>query len=769
MSNKSVIRWTVSLAALCAASPLFAQEAQVTQADEGITDIVVTAQRREESLQRAAVAVTAVTGADIADAGITELVDLQKLVPALAVAPTGGTTSFFLRGVGTNSQNSFSENAVAFNFNGVYVARPSAPAGAFYDLARVEVVKGPQGTLYGRNATGGAINVIPRKPDLGKFGGEVRAEYGNYDSKKASAALNLPIGNSAALRVAGQVVDRDGFLTDGYNDEKGEGVRASFLVEPSADWSVLLVGDYFNQHGKGWGSVLLPSATLNAPDLNDHVGISSPAALTAIRNLAAGVFAPPFCGGLGGFVTSGCIDLPADTGFLDNKFYGLSATIEGDLGFGKLTLQPAWRKTDINFVTYLPGFRGEITEKAEQFSFEARFASDHDGPLNYVLGGFYFKEDQNALNFFRQGDISTTRFTPNVNTESLAAFGQFTYKVTDALRLVAGGRYTKEAKDQLTATVSGGRPGPVNPPLGAPFTGALDFEKFTWKAGIEFDAGPSSLVYADVSTGFKSGGFFVAAPPENTFAPETLTAYTVGSKNRFFDNKLQLNVEAFYWDYTNQQITFVGGVRTANNIFAQGSRTENAGKSRIYGFEAEVRFQPSRNDKFDLNLQYLNGKYNSLRTANFSPTGAPVATGCTTLGSRLANPGVPGNNARFYDIDCSGKPAVNAPKWSLGLGYERGFDLTYSMRLLLGGRTSIESGRFLNPNYRPEERQGSFMMSDAYVTFEGDGGRWTITGFINNIEDEEVIVRSGSRPILDFSVATLAPPRTYGVRMGYNF
>ena len=175
MSNKSVIRWTVSLAALCAASPLFAQEAQVTQADEGITDIVVTAQRREESLQRAAVAVTAVTGADIADAGITELVDLQKLVPALAVAPTGGTTSFFLRGVGTNSQNSFSENAVAFNFNGVYVARPSAPAGAFYDLARVEVVKGPQGTLYGRNATGGAINVIPRKPDLGKFGGEVRA------------------------------------------------------------------------------------------------------------------------------------------------------------------------------------------------------------------------------------------------------------------------------------------------------------------------------------------------------------------------------------------------------------------------------------------------------------------------------------------------------------------------------------------------------------------------------------------------------------------
>ena len=286
---------------------------------------------------------------------------------------------------------------------------------------------------------------------------------------------------------------------------------------------------------------------------------------------------------------------------------------------------------------------------------------------------------------------------------------------------------------------------------------------------MEWDAGPSSLVYADVATGFKSGGFFVAAPPENTFAPETLTAYTLGTKNRFFNNKLQLNLEAFYWDYTNQQITFVGGVRTAGGIFAQGSRTENAGKSRIYGLEAEVRFQPTRNDRFDMNVQYLNGKYNSLQTANFSATGAPVATGCTILGSRLANPGVPGNNARFFDLDCSGKPAVQAPEWTLGLGYERGFDVSDKMRLLLGARTSIESSRFLNANYREDEKQGSFMMSDAYVTLEGDGGRWTITGFISNIEDKEVLVRAGTRPILDFSVGTFAPPRTYGIRMGYSF
>lgn len=772
MRSKAILRATVPLsamsAALCFVTPAQAQETAAAE-NVGIADIVVTAQRREESLQRAAVAVTAVTGETLTNAGITDIADLQKLVPALAISPTGGTTSFFLRGVGTNSQNSFSENAVAFNFNGVYVARPSAPAGVFYDLQRVEVVKGPQGTLYGRNATGGAINVLPRKPELGAVSGNVMAEVGNYDSRKLSAALNVPLGGSAALRVAGQVVNRDGYLSDGYDDEKGEGVRASLLVEPADGWSVLLVGDYFNQHGKGAGAVLLPNAAFAVPALEDRIGISGDRAKAAISALAATRFAPPFCGGMGGFVTSGCIDLPADTGFLDNQFYGLSATVEGDLGFATLTVQPAWRKSDINFVTYLPGFRGEVVEQAEQFSLETRLASNGSGPLSYVLGAFYFKEDQTALNFFRQGDLSTTRFTPNIATESIAAFGQLTYRLGDSLRAVLGGRYTRETKNQLTATVSGGRPGPVNPPLGAPFTGALEFDKFTWKAGLEWDAGPASLVYANVATGFKSGGFFVAAPPANTFAPEVLTAYTVGTKNRFFGNKLQVNLEAFYWDYTDQQITFVGGVATGTGVFAQGSRTENAGKSRIYGAELEIRFAPSRNDQFDLSVQYLNGKYNSLQTANFSATGAPVATGCTVLGSRLANPTVPGNNARFYDIDCSGKPAVNAPEWALSAGYQRGFDLTDNVRLLLGARTTIEAGRYLNANFRLDERQGSFMMSDVYATIDVGDGQWTLTAFVNNLEDAEVLQRAGTRPILDFPVGKLAPPRTYGLRMGYRF
>jgi len=221
-SMKAVLLASVALIGIGTPGIAFAQDGAAAadsangQESEGLDEIVVTAQRREENLQRTALAVSAVTGDDLTKSGITETSNLGRLVPSLVVQPTGGTTSFFLRGVGTNSQNSFSENAVAFNFNGIYVGRPTAPAGVFYDLERVEVVKGPQGTLYGRNATGGAINVIPRKPTLGEFGGEASFEYGNYDSKKGSLALNIPFGEVAALRSAGQMLTPERHIFDGY-------------------------------------------------------------------------------------------------------------------------------------------------------------------------------------------------------------------------------------------------------------------------------------------------------------------------------------------------------------------------------------------------------------------------------------------------------------------------------------------------------------------------------------------------------------------------
>ena len=740
-----------------------AQSPEVVEDQAGLSVIMVTAQRREESLQDVAIPVTAITGDELLSRGVTDTADLSKLVPALQVQPTGGSGfSLYLRGVGSLSGNAFAENAVAFSFNDVYIGRPTSTSGTFYDLERVEVLKGPQGTLYGRNATGGAVHVIPRRPRLGEFGGEVNLQYGIYDHFLASGAVNVPLGESAAIRAAGQIVSRSGYLSDGTSDEKGQAGRLSLLFEPTNSLSVAIVGDYYSQDGRGAGSGVIPSESgrYTAPPLDDRVGGSDPRAVAVAAAVAAGLPAPPFCGGFGGFVTSGCVLVPRNDSFVDGEYWGISAEVELDLEFATLTAIPGYRKSSTDFINYLPGFLLDVTDEAEQWSFETRLASSTDGPFQYVLGAFYFKEEQDAVNFFAQGRLATTLFTPHLETESFAVFGQATYSLTDAFRVIAGGRWTTENKTQQTSLGNGTpfMPDPFNPPLQSTFTGELDVDKFTWKAGVEYDAGPDSLFYANVATGFKSGGFYVAAPPNNTFDPETLTAYTIGAKNRFFSNRLQFNVEAFYWAYKDQQVTFVGAAQTAAGTFSSSGVTLNAGQAEMYGVEVEALFALTDNDLLSLNVQRLETEYKEFLVPLFSPTPAPPPTTCPFAGVRP----VPGGT--FYDTDCSGRPTLNSPDWSANLGYERTFEFQNGVDLVVGARTTIESGRFLDITFAPEARQDSYMMSDAFVTVEGIDDAWALTAFVNNIEDEEVLAQVGNRPILNIYYGALRPPRTYGLR-----
>lgn len=776
MPNTFMLRCSVAVAALMISAPAFAQEAVDAGASSGgLEEIVVTAQRRSESLQKVAVAVSAISGDAIVNAGASDPVGLSRLVPSLVVQPSAGTSlSLYLRGVGSQQGNSFAENAIALNLGGVFVARPSSLGGLFYDLERVEVVKGPQGTLYGRNATGGAINVIPQKPILGEFSGNATFEYGNYNSVKGAGALNIPIGDKVAMRLATQIVERDGYLSDGYQDDSGRAVRASILAKPADGWSVLVAADYFHQGGKGIGSVLSPGSAFPAgvtpgyaaPALSERIGGSDPRSIAALAAFAGTQFAPPFCGGFGGFVSSGCVAPPKGDGFIDSDYYGISAEIQGDLGFATLTVVPAYRRSDNRYDGYAPGFLTRTDEVSKQTSLEIRLASNGSGPLQYVVGAYYFKEDQAALNFFDQGAISTTRFTPNLGTKSYAAFGQGTYSLTDSFRIVAGGRYTKEDRTQLTALASGGRPGVILPPLGVPFAGDQEFKRFTWKLGVEADVGPASLLYANVATGFKAGGFFVASPPNNTFAPEKLTAYTVGSKNRFFGGRVQLNLEAFYWDYTDQQISFVGPVQSGP-IAVPGGVTINAGRARMYGVDTELRVKVGAHGMFSADFQYLNAKYNSLSYTAISAGGGPIRNGCSVTNGRQANPGTP-IPSRLFDIDCSGFPTLNSPEFSLNLGYDHEVPIG-DLMLVLGARSRIESSRFTNIEYLPEQKQGGYMTSDAYVTLEGPDKKWSLTGFINNIEDETILGGTVVRPVLQTVYSVLRPPRTYGIRAAIRF
>ncbi|HEY6924196.1 MAG TPA: TonB-dependent receptor plug domain-containing protein, partial [Steroidobacteraceae bacterium] len=259
MSISIIVRRLLLVSMAVMAKCAWAQEAaDSAPGAASLQEIVVTAQRRQENLQTAALPVSALSAEQLASAGTTKVQDLTQLIPALQVSQAAGPYPlYFLRGVGNFNGNSLSDAAVALSVDGVYIARPSSTVGMFYDLDRVEVLKGPQGTLYGRNATGGAINVITRKP-TGEFGADASIDIGNHDLVKVDADLNLPLNDKVAARLSAQSIDRQGFMTDGTDDENGRAARAQLRAEATDTLTLNVAADFYHQGGRGPGSTVLP-------------------------------------------------------------------------------------------------------------------------------------------------------------------------------------------------------------------------------------------------------------------------------------------------------------------------------------------------------------------------------------------------------------------------------------------------------------------------------------------------------------------------------
>jgi iron complex outermembrane recepter protein len=750
---------TASLAAiaisLLAGSPAVAQEAAAKSTapeSESSGEIIVTAQRRAQDLQDVAIAVDVVSGSQLVAAGITDPQNLQKLVPALVThaGGAGSGTNFYIRGVGTSGSNAYAENPVAFHYDGFYISRPTAVAGYFYDISRIEVLKGPQGTLWGRNATGGAINVIPNKPSLSGFAGDALFEYSNYNGKKFAASLNLPLSDRAAIRVAAQIIDRDGYLTDGYDDEVGQAVRAQFLYEFSPDWKVTLGADFFHQGGKGTGAVMVPLVD----PANPWVGGADPRAQEFYRTFSTATAAG---------VANGQTLPPQADGFNNNDYWGFSGVIDGRVGDGSVTLAASHRPSKVNYLSYVQGFGGRSIEKNDESSVELRYSSSGEARLEYVAGLFYYRAKQLIDQEFFHGPArpSTTQDS-NVNVESYAAFGQATFKLTDTFRLVAGARYSHETRDQNTRLITGRNTTPT--PTVSLVIGNTKFGKITWKGGVEFDASDRSLIYANVGTGFKSGGLY-AGLGDATYGPENLTAYTIGSKNKFFDNMLTLNVELFHWVYKDQQLSYQGPVQTSPGVYTSAGITGNVGSSKMSGVDLDMIFRPDRNNTFTANVQYLDAKYGEFNYLALSAT-TPTQNCPSTLSTTQPATGT----QRIWVVNCSGKPALNAPRWSATVGYDHVFNLSESLDLSIGARSQIQSGRFMRNGYRPQEYQGAFMVTDASVTLGAPDGRWTVTGFVNNIENAAVYNGSVQKTfVTGVFYNHLRPPRTFGLRVAGRF
>ncbi|AIT81834.1 TonB-dependent receptor [Novosphingobium pentaromativorans] len=755
-----------------------------------LQEIIVTAQRREENLQRAAIAISVVTGGDLARQGISQPNQLQAVVPSLQTRTGGSYSNFFIRGVGATVTNGYTDPAVAFNYDGIYISRPSALNGYFYDVQRVEVLKGPQGTLYGRNATGGAVNVLSNLPKLGELSGSLTGEVGNYDLVHVDGHINVPIGNNSALRLSSNWINRSGYYRDGTGDEVSRAARLQFLTEPTEDLKIRLSTDYYHQGGNGQGSTI--STVINPVTSNGVVtGYSyDPTNLapnTGIRSRETQAI-------LGTrFLLPTRVFNPAEPDYntLDNTFWGVNAQVDWRTPIGTLTVLPAYRRSKLNIRETDGGNPTRINELSKQTSLELRLASDSDGPLKYLAGLYYLKEDIDARYIFNFRNVSPYQDL-KTGVKSYAAFGRLTYELSDSFRLTGGLRYTNDKRymdgDGLvlvaictepgTAPCANGVAVPIfenlsdlgisqpYAPTPIPGTSTVLLPKLnsvngkssesavTWRVGAEWDIGPRSLLYASYETGFRSGGFFFTAD-DPTFKPEKIGALTIGSKNRFFDNRLQLNVELFYWKYRDQQVSHISTDSTGGSVFI----TENVGRSTNKGFEVETRFLPFKNTLLSADVQYLDAKFNEF-TYNAPNSGSPPVNGCA---SSLAS------NSVTYLIDCSGGAPLRAPKWSMNFGIEQTIALMNGADLVANLSTHYQTSSLVGTEFIAAEMQKSYWMSNASITYKSSEGNWSLTAFLNNIENTYVsnsIRLNSSNKILSTSYM---PPRTYGLRATVSF
>ncbi len=757
-----------------------------------LEEILVTAQRRTESLQSVAVPVDVVSGAALSASGITDPSRLGNLVPSISITPSaGGVRFFFLRGVGNFTATTFSDPSVAVNYDGIYLGRPTATSGLFYDLERIEVLMGPQGTLYGRNATGGVVNVIPARPVAGEWSGYANATYENYDSKTLEGAINAPLGADGAVRISGAIVDRDGYQSDGTYDEKRQSLRVQMATAVTPDLKVRIAGDYVHLGGRGLGPSYDTAYSFNPgtgqyvarpSGLGSSVGLYDPRAQAYKTTLPAG----PAGRNLG---------LLSPDPFQDNNAYGANAQIDWNTGVGTVTIIPAWRSNDIDSRSIGAGYTVDLKEKDKQFSLETRLAGKRIGIFDYSIGGLYYRETQRALYAIDLQPIGVYQ-TFGAKTDSYAAFGRLTANLNDGLRVVGGLRYTHDRKsfagnsDNLTVvctTAVAGVPTCPTAPL-IPFARSLDqvalpvpprggiaplgasgailarsglsvdtrqsASKLTYRAAVEFDVAPRSLLYVSVEDGFRSGGFSFASGYEN-FSPEYITAYTIGSKNRFFDNRLQLNLEFFLWKQRDQQLTHFG----LDLAGQQGSFTENIGRSTSKGVDIDARVLATPSVSLTAKVQYLDAKYNDF--VYRAPNGfAPVLTGCP----QAVDPANPG----LRIVNCSGFSAYNAPNFTVNLGADKMIEVG-SYKIVLGADTQYRSSRYVGFEYLAEQKVGTTWQSNVRVAVGPQDGRWEVEGFVRNIENDRYALNKFLDTVSNALLTGTAAPRTYGVRLSGRF
>ena len=855
-----------------------AQTATAPGASGELTTITVTANRRVEDQQKVGVSVTALSAEALAERNVTDLSQMEGLSPGFTFGRSGVDARPAIRGVRTENVAVNADTTIGFFVDGIYKSRAQQAMLGFVDVERVEIQRGPQGTLFGRNTFGGNIAITTNQPQLKSFEAAASFTLGSFARKRFDGAVNVPVGDTAAFRFAGVVEKADPKVKNDFNTSAGlfdqdlKYLRGSFKLQPQRELDVTLRADITEQGGNG-GSAFgykLAGTFLHSPSCQQ---LFNATLVTNINTRGGNRDAVNDCtraqgagAGTGANAVGSSVDLgvplyrPGDMYRIDNDYqpflklkdrnlsadvaYRLSAlTLKSITGYADFVAE---RSQDTDFSASTIGVDYQKTS-AKTFTQEFQVLSEGSGPFGYVAGVYFFKDELTGL-FINQQMPRTIRSSalaaPLVlpqngggfydlqrpETTSAAVYGQFNVKLAEAITLTAGARYTRDKKSfkfanansvlpvnaggapngtliglttpeppdsaygtqgSTTCVGSNAQPGfnciaGTNTVLGASYDDAT-FSKATGRLSVDYRLAPSQLLFATLSNGFRSGGFNSGQALESvrTFKPENVTAFEVGSKNRFLGNTLQLNAAAFTNRYTDlqEQRQVAIGATTVSTIF-------NAAKAKATGFELETEWRTTPELTLGGSLTLLNAKYSTFTDVAL-PFGTSVLVADATATApqtdangiviapvgqrRIFAPGydcrvVPGTGgtgqaAAAFGCNLSGKRLPYSPerqmaffaKYDIALG-----NLGTITPLLL---INYSSGFYGQPSNAEIEKQGAYTKADFKLNWKFTDAL-SVQAFVDNISDKQTINRFvwGGGGALQVSAA---PPRTFGLKLAY--
>ena len=743
-----------------------------------LTTVVVEAQKRQESAQDVPIAISAFGGAELERSQIEDPTDLQLSIPNAVLV---GNENLTIRGIGGGGVGSF------VNFAGI----GQVPQNEYFDIERIEVLRGPQGTLYGRNTTGGAVNVITKKAG-NELGGNLNMQVGNFDTRRVGGAINLPVTDGLSQRFAGYSLKRDGFTENVFtgnniDDRDQWALRSTTSFDLGATSADLVLGYYEEDSSRAREAKRLCSADPVLGCSATELGFDSPASETTILQTLTGAFLPIAPGTL---IYDGVenpkdfrkVSADYDPTYEAEQFYG-TLNIQhdiGDLTFTSVTgynYNESVAKTDwdnaalplrfITPITYDLDSETEITSDrlrtTDSFSTsnqawtqEFRVGSNFAGDINYTVGAFYvdsksstlFEAYHPAIQAFQQlfgrpeEAQKIVNFAPESRQEAWAAFGELYWDVSPDTTVTLGGRYTDEKRSIRTRSI-------VLSAIPDYTEAEVENDKWTGKVAVDHKADlnftEDTLLFATLSTGFKSGGLNPGSVAKPSFDEETVTAFEIGAKNTLADGSLRANLTGFYYDYA--------GLQLAQRIDA-AFLTSNA-DATVWGLEGEFLWAPDANWLFDANLSYLNtsiGDFETVDAAN--PAQSPTAT----------SPEV------FINLD--GNDLPHSPEFKVKVGGEYTWPIGQSdWEATLRTDVAWQSDYYSREFNIPTDEIDAWGFIDLQAKLANPVKGLTISAYVKNATDEDNVTNIIVEDALigRYRNARILEPRTFGVIINKEF